>query len=110
LGVVVWARFIVVLMNTSRTGSPATYWVFNDGSFSGSNPKQVTRDQQASSPDWSPTGNLIAYVVDDTHIWVVRWDAVGYGASKLTTKGPNWVRSTWQPTNIWVFDVRLKKI
>lgn len=91
----------LVLMNTSRTGSPTIYWVFDDGSFSGSNPKQVTRDQQASSPDWSPTGNLIAYVVDDTHIWVVKWDAVGYGAIKLTTKGPN-ADPNWSPDGQWI--------
>jgi len=91
----------LVLINTSRTGIPTIYWVFDDGSFTGSNPKQVTRNQVASSPDWSPTGDLVAYVVDDAHIWIVKWDAVGYGPTKLTTKGPN-ADPDWSPDGQWI--------
>ena len=89
------------MMNTSRTGNPTIYWVFDDGSFTGSNPNQVTRNQEANSPDWSPTGDLIAYMADDTHIWIVKWDAVGYGSIKLTTKGPN-ADPDWSPDGQWI--------
>ncbi len=78
----------LALMNTSRAGSPTIFWVFADGSFNGSNPDQVTRDQVASEPDWSPQGELIAYVAN-SHIWVVPWDEVGFGATRITVQGPN---------------------
>jgi Tol biopolymer transport system component len=41
----------IAIMNTSRAGSATIYWIWADGSFEGSNPDQITRDQKASSPD-----------------------------------------------------------
>ena len=90
----------LVVMNTSRAGSATLFWLFDDGSFNGSNPDQVTRSQLASFPAWSPAGDLIAYVVD-VHIWVVRWDAVGFGSVKLTVKGPN-DGPSWSPDGQWI--------
>ena len=90
----------LVVMNTSRAGSPNLFWLFDDGSFNGSNPDQVTRGQLAQWPAWSPAGDLIAYVVD-VHIWVVRWDAVGFGPVQLTVKGPN-DGPAWSPDGQWI--------
>ncbi|HEY42963.1 MAG TPA: protein kinase [Anaerolineae bacterium] len=92
----------IVLTNTSRAlGVPTIYWVRSDGSFDGENPYQVTRDREANSPDWSPSGDLIAYVYDKIHIYVVKWDAVGFGANQLTTKGPN-ADPDWSPDGQWM--------
>ncbi len=90
----------LAVMNTSRAGSPTIFWVFSDGSFNGSNPDQVTREQEADSPAWSPDGDLIAYVVV-THIYVVRWDKVGFGNVRLTLKGPN-DSPSWSPDGQWI--------
>jgi serine/threonine protein kinase/Tol biopolymer transport system component len=92
----------ISLMNTSRAlGVPTIYWVRSDGSFDGANPDQVTRGRESYSPDWSPLGNLVAYVYDKTHIYVVRWDAVGFAANPLTTKGPN-ADPDWSPDGQWM--------
>jgi TolB protein len=91
----------LVLVNASRSnGQPMLFWIFKDGSFQGSNPDQVTRDQSAFSPDWSPTGDLIAYV-SSSHIWVVRWDDKGYGAIRVTEQGPN-DDPDWSPDGQWM--------
>jgi len=82
-------------MNTSRAGQPTLFWMFQDGTFDGPAPDQVTRDRPASSPDWSPQGDRVAYVVD-RQIWVVKWDTKGFGAVALTTKGPN-ADPDWSP-------------
>jgi Tol biopolymer transport system component len=90
----------MALLNTSRAGSDTVFWIFSDGTFNGSNPDQVTRSQLADAPDWSPLGDLIAYMVDP-HIWIVSWDAVGFGAVKLTTQGPN-DDPDWSPDGQWI--------
>ena len=90
----------LALMNTSRAGSPTIFWVFADGSFNGSNPDQVTRDQVANEPVWSPLGNLIAYQ-SNQHIWVVPWDSVGFGAVRISDKGPN-DGPAWSPDGQWI--------
>lgn len=92
----------IALTNTSRAlGVPTIYWVRSDGSFDGANPDQVTRGRESTSPDWSPSGDLIAYVYDSTHIYVVRWDAVGFGENQLTTRGPN-ADPDWSPDGQWM--------
>ena len=90
----------LVLMNTSRAGSPTLFWVFSDGSFDGSNPDQVTRDQVSSRPAWSPLGDLVAYT-SNQHIWVVTWDSVGFGSVRISDKGPN-DGSSWSPDGQWI--------
>jgi len=90
----------MALLNTSRAGSDTVFWIFSDGTFNGSNPDQVTRAQLADAPDWSPLGDLIAYMVDP-HIWIVGWDAVGFGAVKLTIQGPN-DDPDWSPDGQWI--------
>jgi Tol biopolymer transport system component len=90
----------LALLNTSRAGSDTVFWVFADGTFNGSNPDQVTRGQLADAPDWSPLGDLIAYMVDP-HIWIVKWDAVGFGAVKLSTTGPD-DDPDWSPDGQWI--------
>jgi serine/threonine protein kinase len=90
----------LALMNTSRAGSPTLFWVFSDGSFNGSNPDQVTRDQIASRPAWSPLGELIAYT-SNQHIWVIPWDSVGFGAVRISEKGPN-DGPAWSPDGQWL--------
>jgi len=90
----------LVLMNTSRAGSPTLFWVFSDGSFDGSNPDQVTRDQVSSRPAWSPLGDLVAYT-SNQHIWVVNWDSVGFGSVRISDKGPN-DGSSWSPDGQWI--------
>lgn len=92
----------IALTNTSRAlGVPTIYWVRSDGSFDGANPDQVTRGRESNSPDWSPSGDLIAYVYDETHIYVVRWDGRGFGANPLTTRGPN-ADPDWSPDGLWM--------
>ena len=91
---------MLALLNTSRAGSDTIFWISSDGSFNGSNPDQVTRAQLADAPDWSPLGDLIAYMVDP-HIWIVKWDAVGFGAVKLTSLGPN-DDPGWSPDGQWI--------
>jgi Tol biopolymer transport system component len=90
----------VAFMNTSRAGSPTLYWMFQDGTFNGSNPDQITRDRPSASPDWSPKGSLIAFVADQ-NIYLISWDARGFGASMLTTKGPN-ADPDWSPDGEWI--------
>ena len=90
----------LVFMNTSRAGSPTVYWMFQDGTFDGSNPDQVTRDRPATSPDWSPLGDLVAYVTD-VNIYLVGWDAVGFDAVQLTTAAPN-ADPDWSPDGKWI--------
>jgi Tol biopolymer transport system component len=90
----------LALMNTSRAGSPTLFWVFSDGSFNGSNPDQVTRDQITSQPAWSPRGDLIAYT-SDLHIWVIPWDSVGFGAVRISDEVPN-DGPAWSPDGRWL--------
>ncbi len=90
----------LTLMNTSRAGSATIFWVFADGSFDGSNPDQVTRDQVANEPAWSPLGNLIAYQ-SNQHIWIVPWDSVGFGGVRISDKGPN-DGPAWSPDGQWI--------
>jgi serine/threonine protein kinase len=90
----------IALLNTSRSGSATLYWVFDDGSFDGSNPDQITREQLAESPAWSPSGELIAYV-SKGHIWIIPWHSVGFGEAQLTIKGPN-ADPTWSPDGQWI--------
>lgn len=90
----------IVYMNTSRTGSKTIFWMFGDGSFDGPNPDQVSRDVTAEVPDWSPNGDLVAYVAN-LHIYVIMWDAKGYNPTKLTIKGPN-DDPDWSPDGSWI--------
>jgi len=78
----------IVLVNNSRTDRPTLFWIFQDGSLPGSRPDPVTRSQGPRAPDWSPRGDWIAYI-EDQQVWVVAWDAKGYGAQQLTVVGPN---------------------
>ncbi|OGO44802.1 MAG: hypothetical protein A2W37_13280 [Chloroflexi bacterium RBG_16_63_12] len=90
----------LVFENTSRAGRPTIYWMFKDGTFNGSSPDQVTRDQDAVAPAWQPNGNYIAYVAN-TQIWVVQWDKVGFGNQQLTSRGPN-DDPKWSPDGQWL--------
>jgi serine/threonine protein kinase len=90
-----------VFVNTSSIGSPTLFWVFEDGTYTGANPDQVTRNQLVSSPDWSPTGEFVAYLADNMHIFVVKWDAKGFNETKLTIKGPN-ADPDWSPDGQWL--------
>lgn len=90
----------LAFVNTSRVGTPIIYWVNKDGSFNGSSPEQVSRDQLVSSPKWASAGDLITYVVDQ-QIWVVEWDAKGFNAVKLTSKGPN-ADPDFSPDSQWI--------
>jgi len=90
----------LVFENTSRAGRPTIYWMFKDGTFAGSSPNQVTRDQDAVAPAWQPGGNYIAYVAN-SQIWVVLWDKVGFGTRQLTAKGPN-DDPKWSPDGQWM--------
>ncbi len=90
----------LAFVNTSRVGAPIIYWMNKDGSFNGSSPDQVSRDQLVSSPKWASAGDLITYVVDQ-QIWVVKWDAKGFNAVKLTSKGPN-ADPDFSPDGQWI--------
>lgn len=90
----------LVFMNTSRAGSQTLYWMFADGTFPGSNPDQVSRNLLARSPDWSPLGNLIAFVASP-HVYVVPWDSRGFQAVQVTSKGPN-ADPDWSPDGQWM--------
>jgi Tol biopolymer transport system component len=39
--------------------------------------------------------------VNDTQIWVGKWDGLGFGVNKLTTKGPN-ADPDWSPDGRWI--------
>ena len=78
----------MVLLNNSRAERPTLFWVFQDGSLPGSRPDPVTRGQTPGAPDWSPQGDWIAYIAEQ-QVWIVAWDAKGYGAQQLTVAGPN---------------------
>ncbi len=90
----------LALMNTSRGGSPTIFWVFDDGSWEGTNPDQITRDQVATQPDWSPNGDLVTYVAG-LNIWVEPWDARGFGAVRIGDRGPN-DGPGWSPDGRWI--------
>jgi Tol biopolymer transport system component len=90
----------LAVMNTSRAGSPTVFWVFNDGSFNGTNPDQVTRVQVATEPNWSPLGDLVAYVAS-SHIWLVPWDSVGFGNVRVSERAPN-DGPDWSPDGQWI--------
>lgn len=95
----------LVFVNTSRTGQPVLYWMYKDGGFDGELPDPVTRPESSSFvaanfPDWSPAGDLVAYVID-LQIWVVRWDAKGFGPVQFTTAGPN-ADPDWSPDGQWI--------
>lgn len=90
----------IAYMNTSRTGSETIFWMFDDGSFDGPNPDQITREVKAEVPDWSPNGDLVAYVAN-LHIHVIKWDAKGYNSTKLTVKAPN-DDPDWSPDGSWI--------
>jgi serine/threonine protein kinase len=90
----------LVFENNSRAGRPTIMWMFKDGTFNGSSPDQVTRDQDAVAPAWQPNGNYVAYVTN-SQIWVVQWDKVGFGAQQLTAKGPN-DDPKWSPDGQWL--------
>jgi len=77
----------IVLLNNSR-GAPMLFWVFKDGSLPSSRPDPVSRSHVPNSPDWSPAGDVIAYIAEQ-QVWIVAWDAKGYGAQQLTVLGPN---------------------
>ncbi|HKZ55986.1 MAG TPA: protein kinase [Anaerolineales bacterium] len=90
----------LVFMNTSRAGRATIYWMFKDGNFDGPAPDPVTRDRPASSPDWSPLGDRVAYVANG-QIWVAPWEAKGFDAVGLTTRGPN-ADPDWSPDGQWI--------
>jgi len=90
----------LAIMNTSRVGSQTIFWVFDDGTWEGANPDQITRDQVATQPDWSPNGDLLAYVTG-FNIWVVPWDARGFGAVRISDRGPN-DGPGWSPDGRWI--------
>jgi Tol biopolymer transport system component len=90
----------LVFFNRSRAGTPTLYWMFKDGTFSGTRPDQVTQNQVVAAPAWSPGGDLIAYVVN-SQIMVIRWDAHGFNFLPLTTRGPN-ADPRWSPDGNWI--------
>jgi serine/threonine protein kinase len=90
----------LAIMNTSRVGSQTLFWVFDDGTWEGSNPDQISRDQVATQPDWSPNGDLLTYVTG-FNIWIVPWDALGFGAVRISDRGPN-DGPSWSPDGRWI--------
>jgi Tol biopolymer transport system component len=90
----------VAILNTSGSDYPVVYWFYRDGSFNGSTPDQITRDQRAHTPSWSPDGETIAYAANN-HIWVIQWDALGFGEVRLTELGPN-DDPNWSPDGEWI--------
>ncbi len=90
----------VAILNTSGSAYPVVYWFYRDGSFNGSTPDQITRDQRAHTPSWSPNGETIAYAASN-HIWVIQWDALGFGEVRLTELGPN-DDPNWSPDGEWI--------
>ncbi len=90
----------LAIMNTSRVGSQTIFWIFDDGTWEGSNPDQITRDQVATQPDWSPNGDLLTYVTG-SNIWIVPWDALGFGAVRISDRGPN-DGPSWSPDGRWI--------
>lgn len=90
----------VAILNTSGSGYPVIYWFYQDGSFNGSTPDQVTRDQHAHTPSWSPDGETVAYAASN-HIWIIQWDALGFGKVRLTDLGPN-DDPNWSPDGEWI--------
>lgn len=94
----------IVFVNESRdtaSGLPTLYWSRSDGSFEGSAAgSQVTRDQRAGAPAWSPNGDTVAYVVQN-QIFTVLWNAKGFNATQLTQRGPN-ADPNWSPDGQWL--------
>jgi serine/threonine protein kinase/Tol biopolymer transport system component len=90
----------LVFWNRTRSGAPNLYWMNADGSFDGANPKQVTRDVPAGSPDWSPAGTLVVFE-SSFDIAVVEWDALGFGVRVLSEGGPN-DTPHWSPDGQWI--------
>lgn len=65
----------------------------------GSNRRQLTGKPTASSPDWSPSGNKIAFMSQtgvNWDIWVVNSD--GSGETRLTTDGYVDGLPAWSPS------------
>ncbi|MGH2522753.1 MAG: TolB family protein, partial [Anaerolineales bacterium] len=94
----------LIFRSTSRPidGIPTLYWMTREGTFAEgrTNPDQVTRGQDAHVPDWSPTGELVAYVVD-RQIWIVKWDGRGFNAQHISTSGPI-EDPAWSPDGAWL--------
>jgi len=90
----------LAFLNTSRAGRPTLYWMNKNGTFNGTNPDQVTRDVDASSPAWSPDGTYIVYTIGQ-QIYLVQWNKFGFGALALTTRGPN-ADPAWSPDGQWI--------
>jgi Tol biopolymer transport system component len=91
----------IAFLNTSFPDKPVILWMSKDGTFEGSNPAQVTReDQQASHPAWSPTGKDVAYVAAG-NIWSVPWDSKGFSRHQLTNTGQNSYPS-YSPDGQWL--------
>jgi hypothetical protein len=92
----------IVFLNTSRAGRPTLYWMNKDGSFggSGSQPDQVTRDVDASSPAWSPDGTYILYTVG-TQLYLAPWDKFGFEPVAINTPGRN-ADPIWSPDGRWI--------
>ncbi len=92
----------IVFLNTTRAGRPTLYWMNKDGTFAAGRtlPDQVTRDLDASSPDWSPDGQSVLFV-SNFQISIVGWDQRGFGVTPLTVVGPN-DSPDWSPDSQWV--------